>query len=76
MSNSRDGEPVPLPHHSPTAKNFLTSSLNLSSVSMNPFPSVLSLHAFVKSPSPALFEVPFRYWKVLQCVRDAFSAPC
>ena len=33
---------------------FLTSNLNLPSLSLKPLPLVLSLQALVKSPSPAL----------------------
>ena len=33
---------------------FLISNLNLPSVSLEPFPLVLSLHPLVKSPSPGL----------------------
>ena len=37
-----------------TVKNFfLTSNLNLPSFGLKPLPLVLSLHALVKSPSPA-----------------------
>ncbi|XP_071594637.1 ubiquitin carboxyl-terminal hydrolase CYLD-like isoform X2 [Heliangelus exortis] len=39
-------------------KNFLRSSLNLFSFSLNPFPFVLLLNTLMKSPSPA-----FRDWK-------------
>jgi len=42
-----------------TGKNFfLLSSLNLPSFSLKPLPLVLSLHALVKSPSPALLQAP------------------
>jgi len=30
---------------------------------LKPLPLVLSLHALVKSPSPACFQAPFRYWQ-------------
>ena len=46
------------------AKNFfLVPNLNLPSFSLKPLPLVLSLHALVKSPSPALLQAHFRYWK-------------
>ncbi|KAK4822238.1 hypothetical protein QYF61_011879 [Mycteria americana] len=38
---------------------FLISSLNLPSFSLKPLPLVLSLHALVKSPSPAQDTVDF-----------------
>jgi len=48
----------------PTVKNFsLISNLNLPSSSLEPLPLVLSLHALVKSPSPAFLQALFRYGK-------------
>jgi len=47
-----------------SVKNFfLVSNLNLPSFSLKPLPLVLSLHALVKSPSPAFLQAPFKYWK-------------
>jgi len=37
---------------------FLISNLNLPSVSLQPFPFVLSLHTLVKSPSPSFLSAP------------------
>jgi len=37
---------------------FLRSNINLSSFSVKPFPSVLSLQALVRSPSAALSQAP------------------
>ena len=42
-----------------TGKNFfLLPHLNLPSVSLEPFPLVLSLHPLVKSPSPSFLSAP------------------
>jgi len=47
-------------------KNFyLIPNLNLPSFTLNPSPLVLSLHALVKSPSPAQLKAPFKYWQLL-----------
>jgi len=37
---------------------FLVPNLNLPSFSLKPLPLALSLHALVKSPSPALSQAP------------------
>ena len=42
---------------------FLISGLNLPSFSLKPLPLVLSLHALVKSSSPAFLQAPSRYRK-------------
>ena len=42
---------------------FLTSSLNLSSFSLKPFPLVLSLSNHVKCQLPSCLYTPFKYWK-------------
>jgi len=48
---------------------FLTSNLNLLSFSLKPLPLVLSLHALVKSPSPALSQPH-------QVLAAALRTPC
>jgi len=48
------GQPVPGPHHLQSKEFLLIFNLNLPSFSLKPLPLVLSLHALVKSPSPAL----------------------
>jgi len=47
------GESVPVPHHPHSKEFFLLSNLNLPAFSLNPLLLALSLHALVKSPSPA-----------------------
>lgn len=44
---------------------FLTSNLNLHSLSLKPLSHVVSLHIHIKSPSPSLLDAPFRHWKGL-----------
>ena len=59
-----------------TGKNFfLISNLNLPLFCLKPLPLVLSLHALVKSPSPAFLKAPFRYWKAVIGLPKAFSSP-
>ena len=52
--------------HTLVVKNFfLISNLHLLSFSLKPLPFVLSLHALVKSPSPAFLQAQFKYWMVV-----------
>lgn len=53
---------------------FLVSNLNLHSFSLKPCILVLSLHALVNSASSALLLTPFRYWKVLWSLSEAFPS--
>lgn len=48
----------------PTVKNFfLIFSLNLLSISLKPFPLVVSLRGLVQSPSPSSLQTLFRFRK-------------
>ncbi|KAK4812888.1 LOW QUALITY PROTEIN: hypothetical protein QYF61_024244 [Mycteria americana] len=55
--HSFSGQPVPVPHHLIVKSFFLISNLNLLSFSLKPLPLALSLHALVKSPSPAFLPL-------------------
>ena len=57
-SHSFSGQPVPVPQHPHREEFFLCIWSKCFSV--KPFPLVLSLHALVKSPSPALLQACFQ----------------
>jgi len=54
---------------------FLISNLNLPSFSLKPLSLVLSCHALVESPSPALLQAPSGTERLLQGDPTAFSSP-
>lgn len=59
------GQPAGVLHrlHS---KDFVPGPSSKSTLfQLKAIPLVLSLHALVRSPSPAFFKVLFMYWKVL-----------